>query len=80
MEPLFSEPICLVSYEVTKILLAGEPQDRPGFWKAYRQELEYNQKTEYNNYRLSICRHHLDEIAPKFAKTWYFRDGKLIPQ
>ena len=77
MVPDSSEAICLVTYEVTKILLSGEPQDRPGFWKAYRQELAYNQKTEYNNYRLSLCRHQLYELEPKLSYKWYFQEGKL---
>ncbi len=78
MQPNPSEPICRITYEVTKILLAGEPQERPGFWKAYRQELAHNQKTQYNNYRLSLCRPLLADIEPQLARPWYFQNGKLI--
>ena len=75
--PDATEPICLVSYEVTKILLAGEPSERPGFWKIYRQTLEYNRVTEYQNYRLNLCKDLLEPIRPMLDRAWYFRDCRL---
>ena len=50
MQPSETEAICLVSYEITQILLGGGPEDRPSFWKQYREELELNKKTQYKNY------------------------------
>jgi len=76
-EPKSTEPICLISYEVTKILLAGDPSNRPVFWKSYRQNLEHNQRTSYNNYRLNLCKDLLAPLKPKLDRTWYFKDGSL---
>src|SRR4051812_48572386 len=59
------EPICLISYEITYILLGAGPQDRTSFWKSYRKELALNLKTDYRNYHVSVCRHQLTSLRMK---------------
>ena len=79
-KPEPTEQICLISYEVTKILLGDEPAERPAFWKTYRQELAHNQKTKYDNYRLSVCRNLLRPLESKLTRPWYFRNGALTTE
>lgn len=79
-KPTPTEEICLISYEVTKILLAGDPSDRPAFWKTYRQQLAHNLSTNYNNYRLNMCRRLLAPLEGKMGVPWYFRDARLTTE
>ncbi len=72
-----NERICRISYEVTKILLGDEPPQRPAFWKTYRQVLTYNQRTEFNNYRLNVCKNLLAPLRDQVKLPWYFRNGEL---
>ena len=60
------DPICLISYEVTFILLGDGPHCRPSFWKNYRRELALNQKTNYNNY-------HVERPAKNFSNRILFQ-------
>ena len=46
MKPEETEVICLISYEITQILLGGGPEDRGSFWKQYREELKLNKKIQ----------------------------------
>ncbi len=46
---------CPITYEITRILLAGGPEERSGFWKAYAENLDHNLRTDYNNSRVRIC-------------------------
>ncbi len=75
--PEDTERICRISYEVTKILLGGGPAERPSFWKTYRQVLSHNQRTEFNNYRLKLCRDLLAPLQNTLHLPWYFRNGEL---
>src|SRR4051812_22423118 len=67
------EPICLISYEITFILLAGGPQDRSGFWRSYRRELALNLKTGYRNYHVQVCSRQLVSLEMKLDQPVYFR-------
>jgi hypothetical protein len=79
MKPDEFEPLCLISYEIARILLAGGPDTRPGFWKAYRNEQELNLKTNYRNYHIHVCRGPLAELGDKLlAKNAYFRNDKIV--
>lgn len=78
--PAFDEPICLVSYEITTILLAGGPDSRTGFWKAYRKELALNKKTNYRNYHVNICSPQLKSLRLKVDAPVYYRDKKLATE
>jgi hypothetical protein len=80
MKPSPTEPICLISFEVTAILLNGGPEDRPSFWKAYRRELELNQKTNYDNYHVAICREHLKSLKLDLKTPVYYRNGRLTTE
>ncbi len=75
--PTENEPICLISFEITAILLNGRPDTRPGFWKAYRRELELNEKTNYANYHTHLCQHQLASLKIDRSVPTYFRNGQL---
>jgi len=77
MPPSASEPICLVSYEITRILLGGGPDTRHSFWKTYRNELAFNKKTQYQNDRIRITWKFLLPLQSKLGTPHYFRDGQL---
>lgn len=77
MEPKHDEPICLVSFELAHIRLGGGPWSRKGFWKAYREELELNRKTEYRNEHIRICRPVMQTLKLERSEPVYFRDGSL---
>lgn len=78
--PGLNEPICLVSYEVTSILLAGGPEERSGFWKAYRKELALNKKTDYRNYHIQICSPHLRSLRTKNDSPVFYRGKRLVTE
>ncbi len=80
LKPSETEPICLVSYEIARILVAGGPDTRPGFWKAYRNELALNQKTNYNNYHIKLCKDHLVSPLLKLKEPIYYRDNRLTTE
>ncbi|MSP19885.1 MAG: hypothetical protein EXR74_09995 [Bdellovibrionales bacterium] len=77
MKPEETEVICLISYEITQILLGGGPEDRGSFWKQYREELKLNKKTDYLNYHTKLCRNHL--VSPKLnlKEPVYYRNKTL---
>lgn len=77
MQPTENEPICPVSYEVTEIRLGGGPDDRPSFWKVYRQELELNKRTDYRNEHIRICRNVLKSLRAPQNGPLYFRNNQL---
>ena len=78
MKPTENEPICLISYEVTKIRLGGEPDSRPSFWKVYREEQQLNQKTQFQNEHVRICRPMLLHLKDHLGKPAYFRRDRLL--
>ena len=78
--PKIDEPICLVTYEVTSILLNGSPEERPGFWKAYRKELALNRKTDYRNYHVQICSPHLRSLKIKNPPPVFYREKRLVTE
>ena len=80
MKPTETEPICLISYEVARILLGGGPDTRPSFWKAYRRELELNQKTNYDNYHIRVCKEHLVTLRARPEGPVYYRHGRLTQE
>lgn len=77
MKPSETEPICLVSYEITQILLGGGPEERLSFWKQYREELELNKKTKYNNYHVQVCKNHLISLNLDLKDPVYYRNKQL---
>lgn len=80
LQPDENERICLISYEITRILVAGGPDSRTGFWKAYRRELEHNRKTRYRNYHIDLCRHQLIELNLDLKARVFFRNGQLVTE
>jgi hypothetical protein len=78
--PELNEPICLISYEVTFILLGDGPRNRSGFWRSYRRELSLNQKTNYQNYHIHVCRHQLASLSMKLSHPVYFREDRLTTE
>ena len=77
MQPTETEPICLISYEITQILLGGNPEERPSFWKRYREELELNRKTKYNNYHVQVCKSHLISLNLNLKEPVFYRNKQL---
>jgi hypothetical protein len=77
LTPRENEPICLVSFEITAILLGGRPEERPSFWKMYHREHELNQKTQYDNYHVRICREQLLALKLDLKEPVYYRHGRL---
>ena len=80
MKPHPQEPICLISYEVARIRLGGDPEERPSFWKVYREELELNQKTDYRNEHTRICQNMLRPLKEKLGETWFYRKNGLTTE
>jgi hypothetical protein len=80
MIPSENEPICPVSYELAEIRLGGGPDCRPSFWKAYREELELNRRTQYRNEHIRICRNHLKSLLRPPAGPLYFRNKRLVAE
>ena len=74
------EPICLVSYEITFILLAGGPDCRSGFWRSYRRELALNLKTDYSNYHVRVCSRQLVSLGMRLNQPVYFRNNRLTTE
>lgn len=77
MKPAENEPICLISYEITQILLGGGPEDRPSFWKQYREEQELNKKTNFQNYHVQVCRNHLISLNLDLKDPVFYRNKQL---
>lgn len=80
LAPAESERICLISFEVAKIRVGGDPDERPGFWAAYREELELNLKTNFMNQHVLICRNQLRHLADKLEIPFYYRDNRLTTE
>lgn len=76
--PQPDERICIVTFEVARIRLGGGPQDRPSFWRVYRDELALNRKTEYKNEHVRICCPMLEPVLKHFGAPVFYRGGKLI--
>ena len=74
------EPICLISYEITFILLAGGPDCRSGFWRSYRRELALNRRTDYQNYHVQVCSRHLVSLRMQLDRPVYFRNNRLTTE
>jgi len=74
------EPICLISYEITAILLAGGPDCRSGFWRSYRRELALNLKTDYKNYHVQVCSRQLVSLRMQLDQPVYFRNNRLTTE
>ena len=74
------EPICLISYEITSILLAGGPDCRSGFWRSYRRELELNLKTDYKNYHVEVCSRQLVSLRMRLDQPVYFKNNRLTTE
>lgn len=54
---------CPISYELTRIRLGAGPEERPGFWTAYQEMLEFNRATNYKNNRIRICSEQLAQLG-----------------
>jgi len=77
MKPSENEPICLISYEITQILLGGGPEDRLSFWKQYREEQELNKRTNFQNYHVQVCRNHLISLKLDLKDPIFYRNKQL---
>jgi hypothetical protein len=77
VEPTHDEPICLVSFELAHIRLGGGPWNRKSFWKAYREELDLNRRTQYRNEHIRICRPVMRTLHLPPGEPVFFRDGAL---
>jgi len=80
LPPEADEPICLISYEITYILLGDGPRSRHGFWRSYRRELALNRKTDYRNYHVNVCQHQLASLRMNLNQPVYFRDNRLTTE
>ncbi len=78
--PTPNEPICLISFEITALLLGGSPENRMSFWKAYRREQELNVKTGFDNYHVKLCRQHLLDLKLDLKRPFFYRDGRLTTE
>ncbi len=74
------EPICLISYEITFILLGDGPHSRGSFWRSYRRELALNLKTDYRNYHVALCSRLLVSLRLNLKEAVYFRNGRLTSE
>ena len=77
MKPSENEPLCLISYEITQILLGGGPEERSSFWKQYREEQELNKKTNFQNYHVQVCRNHLISLKLDLKEPVFYRNKQL---
>ena len=80
LPPTGEESICLISYEISAILLGAGPDERSGFWKTYRRELVLNQQTDYRNYHVNVCQHQLTSLKMKLSHPIYFRKSQLTSE
>jgi hypothetical protein len=82
--PRKTEPICMPSYIIAITRVGGGPEERTGFWPAYREALEYNRKTKYHNARLKICLPIIKQVEaqnPDWNKIpLYYRNGSLTEE
>lgn len=78
MQPSENEPICLITFEVAKIRLNGGPEERPSFWKVYREEQALNLRTNFENEHVRICLPMLGPIFPLRKIPHYMRKGRLV--
>ena len=78
LTPGANEPICPITYELTEIRLGGGPDTRVNFWKIYRDELMLNQRTQYRNEHIRICRNVLTSLRTPQKGVLYFRNKQLI--
>ncbi|MFM8314727.1 MAG: hypothetical protein ACKOA8_10615, partial [Deltaproteobacteria bacterium] len=46
-------------------------------WKRYREELELNKKTQYNNYHVQVCRNHLVSLTLDLKNPVFYRNKTL---
>ena len=72
-----NEPICLISYEITVILLGDGPHSRSSFWKSYHREVAINKKTDFRNYHVHLCRNELVSLQMKLDSPVYFKNDRL---
>ncbi len=68
-------PVCPISFEITAVLLGGTPEDRPGFWRAYQRELNFNRQTKFQNYHVYICREHLASLDLEPRDSAYYEEN-----
>lgn len=78
--PAHDEPVCLISYEITYILLGDGPNRRRSFWKIYRRELKLNRDTAYRNYHVNVCQHQLVSLRLPREVPVYFRTNRLTTE
>ena len=82
--PVADEAICLISYLIALTRVGGGPDERTGFWPAYREALNKNVASEYRNPRIEICRPILNGLLrknPSLAnRSIYYREGKLTEE
>lgn len=78
--PSENEPICLISYEITHILLGDGPKNRKSFWKMYRRELKFNRDSDYQNYHVRLCQHQLSSLRMDLKSPVYFRKNRLTTE
>lgn len=79
--PDADEQICVVSYVIAYTRVGGGPEQRPGFWPAYREAQEVNRRTHFQNHRVGICRGLIEELFRRYPsmkdEPVYFRNGGL---
>jgi hypothetical protein len=80
VKPSENESICLISFEIARILLGGGPQSRMSFWKAYRREVELNLKTRYQNYHVRLCERQLQTLRQPVTGKVYYRGDRLVTE
>lgn len=63
---------------MTRIQVGGLPEERPGFWKKYQDNLEHNRATGYCNKRVQIIEGYLRAMQLTPGARYYYRHGRLV--
>lgn len=82
--PQPEERICVVSFVIALTRVGGGPKSRTGFWPAYREALETNVRTGYQNARLKLCGRIIDDLYSRYpeleTEEAFYRNGSLIQE
>jgi len=78
--PNDQEPICPISFTITRIQVGGGPDTRAGFWTKYRQNREHNVRTEYRNERVRLCADQVPLLGLRPGEALYYRHGRLVSE
>ena len=82
--PTPDEKICVISYIIATTRVGGGPDERKGFWAAYREAYATNRKTHYVNRRVDLCASLIEDLYRRYPQyrdeAVYFRNGALTQE